>query len=108
MTPAQLVALPWAWRGPTRERDDYGSEWFEIRIAELDEFFVAAGTPEEAVAQASPALEAFLDSYLSQGERPPLPAVFEGAELPEPFTRVRGLQVAQPALVGSIAADFTG
>jgi len=46
----------------------------EARIAELPDFFVGAATPEEAIADAAAALEAFLASYRDRGELPPLPA----------------------------------
>ena len=74
LTARDMVGLRWSWVGPKLERDEHGNEWYELRIAELPEFFVAAPTAEVARAEAAHALEAFLDSYVRAGEEPPLPA----------------------------------
>jgi hypothetical protein len=92
-----MVGLPWRWLGPTHERDEHGNEWWEVRIEELPEFFVAMPTSQAAIAEVGPALTAFLDSYLSQGETPPLPDVFgDQTDVPEEYgARLRNqLQVA--------------
>jgi predicted RNase H-like HicB family nuclease len=80
------------------ERDEHGNEWWEIRIEELPDFFVAARTRDEAIAEAAPALAAFLESYLGRGELPPLPEVFGNrGEVPEGYeVRLRDLD-PQPA-----------
>lgn len=96
LTSGQMVGLPWRWVGPTHERDEAGNEWWELRIEELPDFFVAAETHEGVIAEASAALTAFLESYVGAGETPPLPAVFGDArEVPEEYgARLRELQVA--------------
>lgn len=97
LTPGQMVSLPWRWRGPTSERDHQGNEWWELRIEELPEFFVASPSREGAIAEAGAALEAFLGSYDSRSELPPLPRVFgTWKEVPEGYDTVqfRDLQVA--------------
>lgn len=97
LTAAQMVAFPWAWQGPGRtpQRDAHGNEWFEIRIVELPDFYVAAPTADQVIAEAGPALEAFLDSYLQEGEQPPLPASVEITNV-EPYRKgfTLGLQAA--------------
>ena len=103
LTAGQMVTLPWQWQGPTHQLDEHENEWWELRIAELPEFFVAASTHEEVIAEASVALQAFLESYLSRGESPPLPDLpklaaseFNGEmeDALEPYARDRALQVA--------------
>lgn len=98
LTASQLVSLPWAWQGPGRQpqRDVHGNEWFEIRIAELPEFFVAATTAEQAIADAGPALEAFIDSFLQANELPPLPDGVVLADLDKysGSLQITGLQAA--------------
>jgi predicted RNase H-like HicB family nuclease len=71
-----MVGLPWQWVGPVHESDSSGNEWWEIRVRELPDFFVAAPTRKAAIAEVGTALEAFLESYAAHGELPPLPAVF--------------------------------
>jgi hypothetical protein len=88
MTAREMVGLSWTWIGPTLERDDQGNEWWELRVGELPDFFVAATSAEEARMEAAPALEAFLQSYLNAGDRPRLPG--GGDERP----RVRKLAIA--------------
>ena len=70
----KLTHLPWGWQGPTEVRQPGTASYFEIRIRELPDFFVAGATREEALAQSGPALRAFLQSYVDNGEIPPLPA----------------------------------
>jgi hypothetical protein len=96
VTSGVLVALPWSWQGPTHMRDAEGNEWWEIRVAELEDFYVAAPTHEQAIAEAGPALEAFLDSFENREEMP-LPkriASFKEAQQILQTTGVRELQVA--------------
>jgi predicted RNase H-like HicB family nuclease len=97
VTAQLMVALPWAWVGPTKENDEHGNAWYELRVEELPEFFVAADSEVAAIAEAGAALEAFLDAYLQQGDMPPLPKVLgEGArEVPESYRSLgRTLQAA--------------
>ncbi len=67
-----LVRQPWTWVGPRRIDDE--SPYYELRILELPDFFVAGDTPEETLAEAEEALRAFLESYVAEGELPTLPA----------------------------------
>lgn len=65
------LSLPWTIiRG--EEEDD--GRYLVLRIAELPGFVVAARTEAELFASYRPALEAFLASYLDEGEEPPVPA----------------------------------
>jgi hypothetical protein len=54
LTARDMVGLRWSWIGPKLERDEHGNEWYELRIAELPEFFVAAPTAEAARVEAAP------------------------------------------------------
>lgn len=65
------VDLPWTIR--REERYDDGT-YIALRIAELPGFVVAAPSEAKAELMFWPALEAFLSSYLEEGEEPPLPA----------------------------------
>ena len=81
-----MVGLPWSWVGPTEEKDEHGNVWHELRVEELPDFFVAADSAKAVIAQAGAALEAFLESYLEQGQQPPLPKVLGPArEVPEQY-----------------------
>ena len=109
----QLMALPWTWQGPRRVEADNEVPFYELRVAELPDFFVAAATSEAARMEASPALRAFLRSYLDVGETPPLPkrrrhwiwapersVVLTGVEAPqarEPVAQTRVLEEFQAA-----------
>jgi len=62
-----LVSLPWTIRGP-RQEDDC---WI-IRIDELPDFLVAGWTRDAVLSEYTPALEAFLASYIEHGEFPPV------------------------------------
>ncbi len=73
MTLAEMLHLSWGWQGPLEVREPNEDPHFEIRVAELPEFFAAGRTREEALAAAGPALAAFLKSYVEAGEEPPLP-----------------------------------
>jgi predicted RNase H-like HicB family nuclease len=67
-----LMKKPWTRVGPTKVEDPEGT-YFEIRIDELPDFFVAGLTPEEAISEFPDALRAFILSYLHRDEFPPLP-----------------------------------
>jgi predicted RNase H-like HicB family nuclease len=45
-----------------------------MTVEELPDFFVAASTYDEVIAELRPALRAFLQSYAERGEPVPLPA----------------------------------
>ncbi len=66
-----LTKMPWTWRGPI-EVDDEEVAYYELRIAELPDFFVAGSSPSEVNAEREEALRAFLASYVERGEAPPL------------------------------------
>lgn len=70
----ELTRLGWTWQGPVEVQDPVTGPHFEIRIRELPEYFAAGATREEAMVAAVPALRAFLQSYLDNGEQPPMPA----------------------------------
>lgn len=72
LTLDQLVAMRWTWHGPRRVESG-GSVHWELTIEELPDFFVAATTYDEVIAELRAALRAFLQSYLERGETPPLP-----------------------------------
>jgi hypothetical protein len=72
MTLRDLLLLPWTWSDPTFVPDPDGAYW-ELRIRELPDFFVAAAGRDEVVEEAPRALAAFLQSYLDHGQVPPLP-----------------------------------
>ena len=90
-----MVGLSWTWRGPEARSEGFGNEWFELRIAELPAFFVAAPTKEEARGEAAAALEAFLASYEASGETAPRP---------EKNRRLQARQLLIQVLDGSGAA----
>jgi len=68
----QLVAMRWTWHGPRQVESDGSLHW-ELTIEELPDFFVAATTYDEVIAELRPGLRAFLQSYLERGQTPPLP-----------------------------------
>ncbi len=72
MTLNEIVGLPWSWEGP-REVTEDGDTHFELTVRELPDFFVAADSRDAVLSEARPALAAFLQSYLENGEIPPLP-----------------------------------
>lgn len=70
MTLAEYLRMPW-----TIERsvhDDDG-EYVALRVRELPGFVAAGRTDEELEQNFWEALPAFLESYLTNGEQPPLP-----------------------------------
>src|SRR4051812_15803250 len=74
LTIDEMMRLRWGWQGPVQVRETGGDTYFEIRIAELPEFFVAGATREEVLSGAGPALRSFLQTYLDAGDPLPLPA----------------------------------
>jgi hypothetical protein len=73
LTMSDMVRLPWHWHGPKRIQDPDG-EYYELRIEELPDFFLAAPTRDQVLTACAQALAAFLHSYLDHGETPPFPA----------------------------------
>jgi predicted RNase H-like HicB family nuclease len=72
MTPLEAFErLHWTWLGPSEVRDEYGVH-FEMRIAELPTFFVAAESAEEVEREKAEALRAFLASYVERDELLPI------------------------------------
>ena len=71
-----LMSQSWTWTGPTEVQDPDGT-FFELRVAELPDFFVACRTREEVEAEAAEALRAFLQSYLDRDELPPIPGQWQ-------------------------------
>ncbi len=94
----ELVDLPWTWQGPTEVHDD-GAAYWEIRVAELPEFFVAGETYDKVLSELPAALKAFLASYLERGESPPTP------EHPE---RWRVVKVWSPAQAAAATRESDG
>src|SRR5689334_1461831 len=72
LTIQQMTVLAWTWQGPTKVSDEEGSH-FELRIAELPDFLLAAETHGELLAELKPALRSYLQTYVDQGANPPLP-----------------------------------
>jgi predicted RNase H-like HicB family nuclease len=68
------VRLPWTL--VPSARDDDGT-YLVLEVRELPGFIVTGKDEEEIAAEFWPALEAFIESYLEDGEHPPLP---EGTE----------------------------
>lgn len=73
MAISEMLAQPWNWQGPKRVLDEAG-EHYEMRIAELPDFFLAAKTREELFTELLPALGAYLHSFVDRGETVPSPA----------------------------------
>jgi predicted RNase H-like HicB family nuclease len=64
----------WSWIGPTPVGDPEHPDYYELRIQELPDFFLAGETLDELYAELRPALRAFFESYAERGEPlPPLP-----------------------------------
>lgn len=71
-----LLRMPWTIRGPrhvVESQEAGGNEWWEIRVEELPDFFVADVNREQVLAEYLPALSTFFESYTNRGELPPLP-----------------------------------
>lgn len=73
MTVSEMLAQPWNWQGPKHVADQDGTAHYEMRIAELPDFFVACRTRDEVFAELLPALEAYLHSFIDRGETVPRP-----------------------------------
>jgi predicted RNase H-like HicB family nuclease len=73
MTAAQMALLRWTFDGPHFRQPRLDETYFELRVKELPDFVVLGESVEEVLAEVTPALEAFLQSYLDAGEQPPLP-----------------------------------
>ena len=103
MTVDQMMGLRWGWQGPLEIREPDEDPYFEIRIRELPEFFVAGRTREEVLSGSGPALRSFLQSYVDAGDQPPLPDdrqvswLVRGATLTPPHSLPRA-----PAAMGAI------
>lgn len=67
------LALPWTIRMGKEEYEDGVREWV-LEIEELPGFTLVADTQAELFLRYRPALELFLESYLMDGEEPPIPA----------------------------------
>lgn len=74
LTLDEMLVLPWNWQGPKRTKNQDGSEHYEMRIAELADFFLAAESKDGVLDQLVPALKAYLQSYIERGETVPSPA----------------------------------
>lgn len=66
------VSLPWTIRRSVDEREGCRTELI-LEIEELPGFVLAEHTEAELLAHYRPALECFLESYLEDGEVPPVP-----------------------------------
>jgi predicted RNase H-like HicB family nuclease len=73
MTIDDLLAQRWAVQGPKEHTDEHGNKHWEIRVAELPDFFVAGETIDEARDEYMPALRAFLEAVLGEGDAIQLP-----------------------------------
>jgi len=69
----EYLMYPWSIRGPFSVTDEHGNAHYEMRIAELPDFLVAGLSESEVLYEFKPALLAFLQSYTSEGQAPPLP-----------------------------------
>jgi predicted RNase H-like HicB family nuclease len=68
------VRAGWTWIGPTPIGDPGHPDYYELRIEELPDFFLAGTTLDELYSELRPALRAFFESYTERGEPlPPLP-----------------------------------
>jgi predicted RNase H-like HicB family nuclease len=70
MTLDDYVRLPWS---VTRSVHDDDGKYVALHVDELPGFVVAARDEDELERMFWEALPAFLESYLSEGETPPLP-----------------------------------
>ncbi len=67
-----LLKLPWTWKGP-RPVTEEGVTYWVVTVEELEGFVVAGETREEVEQERTDALAQFLQSYVDDGELPPLP-----------------------------------
>lgn len=71
----QLTALlnkGWSYVGPFQVQDT-GDSWWELRITELPDFFIAGENRVEVLQELRPALRAFLSACLASGDPVPNP-----------------------------------
>lgn len=99
MTLDEMLKQPWTWIGPRHKAED-GDSYFELRVAELPDFFVLGETALAARDAARDALAAFLASYTDGGEIPPLPQqraawLWSSAQLLRPVNAKRSPQTAK-------------
>lgn len=73
MNARDYLMFPWSIRGPMKVTDEHGNTHYEMRVRELPDFLHAASSEGEALYEFGDALTAFLESYVSEGEVPPLP-----------------------------------
>lgn len=78
MQMADYLRMPWTILRSDHEDDGH---YVALRIAELPGFVVAAESEKEIEGLFWPALEAFIESYLEDGDAPPLPARARGRSL---------------------------
>lgn len=72
MNSQELLCLPWTYRvNPVVDGD---VRYFELRIDELPDFFVALEPGQNVAAELQDALASFVESYTALGEMPPMPA----------------------------------
>jgi predicted RNase H-like HicB family nuclease len=87
------VRAGWTWIGPTPVGDPDRPDYYELRIEELPDFFLAGTTLDELYTELRPALRAFFESYAERDEPlPPLPhkwAVSIRARLQRPAATYR-------------------
>jgi hypothetical protein len=65
------IRAGWTWRGPTPVGDPDHPDYYEMRIQELPDFFLASTTKDDLYAELRPALRAFFESYTERGESLP-------------------------------------
>lgn len=70
-TPLGALHQAWTFLGPTTVADDSGTAHFEIRVAELPGFFVAASSEDEVLRELRPALMTYLEALITGGEQVP-------------------------------------
>lgn len=73
MRAADMAMLPWTIRGPRRVTDAKGTR-FEMRVVELPDFVIGGGSESEVLYGFNKALLAYLESLISAGQIPKLPA----------------------------------
>ncbi|CAN5398670.1 hypothetical protein BH24GEM3_BH24GEM3_23850 [soil metagenome] len=66
------LSLPWTIQWSEEEEED--GRFLVLEIAELPGLAIVGRTQAEVLLRYRPALELFLESYLMDGEEPPLPA----------------------------------
>jgi len=69
----EMVMLPWTFRGPRRVTDALGTR-VEMRVVELPGFVMEAGSESELRGGLRKALRSYLESLISAGQTPTLPA----------------------------------